>query len=329
LKYPATTGLSIEGLVTSNSFTPEAGTKVRLSALNLNTDVLETKTDSKGRFVFANLDYEDTLRVKIEALKSSGENTGLIRIEDFFASSNSTFTNAELRNTLYSKSKIKENTARERLILREKNKARNKEQGNSIAKLHGTADDVLQVGSDALSYNTVFQYMKGRVSSVDITGDKVLIRGISTNSSNTDPLFLLDGTPIDASAAASLSPTNLATIEVLKGPETSIYGVRGGNGVIAFYSRRNESIKQGVFVFDMKGYQKVVEFYVPSSNASQYKPSDYAVPRTLYWDPQVITNEQGIATVKFPNAFKNENTQLTIEGLTNDGEIIYYNAPAK
>lgn len=329
LKYQPMMGLSIEGLVTNNTFTPESGTKVRLSALSSASDVFETRTDSKGRFVFANLDYEDTLRVKIEALKSSGENTGLIRVEDFIASLNSTFTNAEIRNTVYPKSKIKENSARERLILREKNKAKNKEQGNSIAKLHGTADDVLQVGSDAQSYSTVFQYMKGRVSSVDITGDRVFIRGISTNSSGTDPLFLLDGTPIDANAAATLSPTNIASIEILKGAEASIYGVRSANGVIAFYSRRGESIKRGVFVFDMKGYHKVVEFYVPAYGASKYKPSDYAVPRTLYWAPQVITNAQGVATVKFPNAFKNENTQLTIEGLTNDGEIIYYNAPAK
>ncbi|HEX2934716.1 MAG TPA: TonB-dependent receptor plug domain-containing protein [Bacteroidales bacterium] len=329
LKYLPFQGLSIEGRVTRDFFgAPVAGTKVRLSVLSSYNDVFETKTDSKGHFLFTNLDYEDTLSVKIEAIKNSGGNPGLIKIGDTIVPQ-ITLTNAEIRNVNYAKSKLKENGQRERLILREKYRAQNREQSKSSGRIHERPTNVIEVGPDAVNYTSVFQYMQGKVPGLTITGNSIIIRGINTITGSTDPLFLLDGVPIDPSSAASMPPSDLATIEVLKGPEASAYGSRGGNGVIAFYSRRGEFINRGEIEFDMKGYHKVAEFYVPSAGASQYKPSDYAVPRTLYWAPQVITNGQGIATVRFPNAFKNENTQLTIEGLTSDGEIIYYNAPAK
>lgn len=330
LNYQPFVGLSIEGRVTRDFFdAPVAGTRVRLSILNAYNDAFETKTDSRGRFLFANLDYEDTIDVKIEAIKQGGGKPGLIKIGDTIVPQISTYTNAELRNVLYPEAKIKANGIRERLILREKNRARNRQQSKSSGRMHERPSNVIEVGNDATNYTSVFQYMQGKVSGLTIAGNKVIIRGVNTIMGNTDPLFLLDGVPIDPSSAASMSPADLATIEVLKGPEASAYGSRGGNGVIAFYSRRGEFINRGEIQFSMKGYHKVVEFYVPAYGASQYKPSDYAVPRTLYWAPQVITNKQGIATVKFPNAFKNENTQLTIEGLTDEGEIVYYNALAK
>lgn len=57
---------------------------------------------------------------------------------------------------------------------------------------------------------------------------KAYIRGISTNSSNTDPLFIVDG--IEMPNLNGVQTQNVESVEVLK--DGSMYGVKGGNGVI-------------------------------------------------------------------------------------------------
>jgi TonB-dependent SusC/RagA subfamily outer membrane receptor len=324
-------GLTIEGQITNNFFRiPIQNSKVRLSILSSYNDVYETVTDSKGRFIFPNLDYEDTMDVKIEAFKPTGGKGVMIYLGDTVVPDIATLTNAELRNVIYPKDKIKANSKREREIARKGFKEKNVDQDYQF-KIHETpgSNDIIYVGQDASNYSNILQYMQGRVAGVNITGNKVLIRGISTFYGSTDPLFLLDGVPIDAAGVPSLSPTDIARIEILKGPNASIYGSRGANGVIAFYSRRGEYMKRGVIEFGMKGYHKIVEFYVPSYDSLQYKPQDYKVPRTLYWQPNIVTNTVGTAKVKFKNVFRNEHTVVTIEGITDTGEIIYYRQVAR
>jgi hypothetical protein len=194
-----------------------------------------------------------------------------------------------------------------------------------LSKIHETPGDVIYVGEDASNYSNILQYMQGRVPGVAITGNRVIIRGINTLMGSTDPLFLIDGIPIDVNGVTSINPSDIAIIEVLKGPECAIYGSRGSNGVIAFYSKRGEFMKRGVIDFSMLGYHKTREFYIPAYDSWQYKPADYNIPQTLYWQPTIITNSNGEALIKFKNLIKsNKPKLLTVEGLTESGEIIYY-----
>lgn len=65
---------------------------------------------------------------------------------------------------------------------------------------------------------------------------RVKIQG-GTNSfnMNADPLFILDGQSIMGGYAAvygNVDPNRIKKIKVLKGPDASEYGSRGGNGVV-------------------------------------------------------------------------------------------------
>ena len=55
------------------------------------------------------------------------------------------------------------------------------------------------------------------------------------------PLYLIDGIPVqdpDGTALMNYNSGDIERIELLKNARTAgIYGVRGGNGVIAFYSK--------------------------------------------------------------------------------------------
>jgi TonB-dependent SusC/RagA subfamily outer membrane receptor len=68
------------------------------------------------------------------------------------------------------------------------------------------------------------------------------IRGTSSFSRSTAPLYVIDGSPTEAGpggALSGVSPYEIETIRVLKDPaEIGVYGMRGANGVILITTRR-------------------------------------------------------------------------------------------
>ena len=59
------------------------------------------------------------------------------------------------------------------------------------------------------------------------------LRGVSSISGNTEPLFIIDGVPVDEDNFRSLNPNDIASLSVLKDAgATAIYGNRGANCVI-------------------------------------------------------------------------------------------------
>ncbi|MBU8883522.1 SusC/RagA family TonB-linked outer membrane protein [Kaistella sp. DKR-2] len=88
---------------------------------------------------------------------------------------------------------------------------------------------------------------------------RVLIRGISSLSGNTQPLYIVDGVPVltgdaagiatTSNALAMINPADIESIEVLKdGVTTSLYGSRGAAGVIVIKTKSGK--KGGKFSFN-------------------------------------------------------------------------------
>jgi len=85
--------------------------------------------------------------------------------------------------------------------------------------------------TDAQTYTSMYDYLRGRVPGVTVTSDnRIIIRGISTNSNATDPLILVDGVPV--SDISNLNPADVKSVDVIKDGSSAIYGVQGANGVI-------------------------------------------------------------------------------------------------
>lgn len=89
--------------------------------------------------------------------------------------------------------------------------------------------------------------LQGRAAGVlvDLNPDgsvSVRIRGAASFYAGTEPLYVVDGTPFTPGPGGTLrgiNPHDIESIEVLKyPPETSLYGVRGANGVIVVTTRR-------------------------------------------------------------------------------------------
>ena len=81
-----------------------------------------------------------------------------------------------------------------------------------------------------------------QVSRTSSGGVTIRIHGTSSFYGNNEPLYVIDGTPIEAAAGGALNsvnPYDIESIRVLKDPaETGIYGIRGANGVIVITTKR-------------------------------------------------------------------------------------------
>lgn len=80
------------------------------------------------------------------------------------------------------------------------------------------------------SYTNIYDMIRGKVPGVQVTGNKIIIRGVSSINLSSDPLLVVDG--IVVNSIDNISPRQVKSITVLKGANSAIYGSRGANGVI-------------------------------------------------------------------------------------------------
>ncbi|ARN78765.1 SusC/RagA family TonB-linked outer membrane protein [Nonlabens spongiae] len=95
------------------------------------------------------------------------------------------------------------------------------------------------------------QLLAGKAAGVQVTaatgspgeGPRIRVRAGSTLSASQDPLYVVDGIPLDAANANlnSINPADIADITILKDASaTAIYGNRGSNGVILITTKKGK-----------------------------------------------------------------------------------------
>jgi TonB-dependent SusC/RagA subfamily outer membrane receptor len=99
-------------------------------------------------------------------------------------------------------------------------------------------------GQVADNYRDLGEYLRG-ISGVQVSktgsGYSILVRGTVSNAGSTEPLFVVDKTPVGGydQAAAVVDPNNIRRVEVLKDvASTTAYGMRGANGVIIIHMNK-------------------------------------------------------------------------------------------
>ena len=103
------------------------------------------------------------------------------------------------------------------------------------------AQEKVRDPKEKTQYNTVFDLLRaepGVIIKGDGTGGQmpnIYIRGIATNTDQTQPLFVVDGIITDN--VTYLRPEEIYSVEVLKDGTASIYGMQGQNGVIIFRTK--------------------------------------------------------------------------------------------
>jgi TonB-dependent starch-binding outer membrane protein SusC len=126
---------------------------------------------------------------------------------------------------------------------------------------------IAKVGGDKVAnipFSSVDQALQGKAAGLQSSGfsgqpganQQVRIRGIGSYSAGTNPLYVVDGIQINSgdlqnvtilsstNVLAGLNPDDIESISVLKdAAATSIYGARGGNGVIVITTKKGRAGK--------------------------------------------------------------------------------------
>ncbi|HTI08240.1 MAG TPA: TonB-dependent receptor [Puia sp.] len=133
--------------------------------------------------------------------------------------------------------------------------------------------------SDLLSQpiTNALEGLQGRVAGVDIALNSgapgglasVIIRGIGSINSSTDPLYVVDGVAMQN--IQFLNPYDIQNVEVLKDASaTSIYGARGSNGVILVTTKRGGNTKGTTVSYDASISAGRLAREIPVLNSTQW-----------------------------------------------------------
>jgi TonB-linked SusC/RagA family outer membrane protein len=181
---------------------------------------------------------------------------------------------------------------------------------------------------------SVLQRLDGRVSGVTVNAggspgsrSTVRIRGISSFGNN-EPLYIVDGTPVQDSFMNFLSPNDIESIQVLKDASAaSIYGSRANNGVIIIETKKGQegapqvsvNIRTGIstpvngydqFLFtDALEYHQIVK--------AVHENAGLPVPTNTYGN----ANNPSIPNYIWPNDGRNQTNSLAPFGLTEDDYV--------
>ena len=145
----------------------------------------------------------------------------------------------------------------------------------------------LKVNTETKGFATNAQdILVGKIAGVTVTteggspsgGAVIRIRGGSSLSASNDPLFIIDGVPIDNSGIAgsgnilnTINPNDIDTFTVLKDASaTAIYGSRASNGVILITTKRGSSGKIRV-TYDASMSASVPKNHIEVLNGDEFR----------------------------------------------------------
>ncbi len=192
----------------------------------------------------------------------------------------------------------------------------------------GTAQQTVEGAAIAQTQRSNFvNALQGRVAGVEVTStsgvpgasSSITIRGISSISSSNQPLFIIDGLPMDnktlntnvlasdapgsttafnnrgidfTNRAADLNPEDIESLVVLKGPEASaLYGIDAANGAIVITTKRGRvggglEYSNSFAMATPRGRPELQRVYGPSAVGTTtflYSGAPYA-PGTRFYD---------------------------------------------
>ncbi len=366
LEHQQKAGLELHGVATNAS----SGQPLKNGDITLILEkdgemaVLTQKTNEQGIFSFSGLLFNDTANVYVQAKNNRGrQNTQINLLQETNASVPDTHVsplNADINvpeeldkqkyyqqlevNTYKRKAGILPVTAKE-----PEEPAFN----DGHFRIYDMPDQVIEIPEKEASFSNIIDYMVGKVPGLDVNGNSVTLRGTTSLSGSSAPLFLVDGIPLNSNRLVdmpeeveqnveekfkegssgsiqkvkSIPIGDIEKVEILKSPQNlAFFGVEGANGVIAIYTKRGKSEKtdvaKGVLEQKIAGYSSYRKFYSPdySPEAGEHEAPDYRT--TLYWEPDLLLNNAP-ENISFYTSDQPGKYKVIVEGISESGRICY------
>ena len=343
-------GLTLSGMVyrgTSRQPAPAIPLTVMINRQDSTQDLYSLSSDEKGRFFITNANVIDTATVFVQAVKAKGGRNFTITVDKLFTPQirvvrpplvPADIAYNELAEFLKRQS---EYAAIEAQIRRNRDvqllqtvvvKGKREDPYAAQRGMFANADVSLKVDDlNSAGAISVFDIIRSRVAGVQVTGSgfdaTVQIRGASNFGGAIEPVFMINGMQVGKDAVASISPRDVAYIDVIKGAGAAMLGSSGAGGGINIITRRggedgsyvNDKVP-GVRVEKVVGFVSKRNFYAPrydKPTPEERTRPDYRA--TLLWAPRLKTDATGKATVSFYTSDAKTALQLVLEGATASG----------
>ena len=317
--------------------------QITFSIFGNNPEFILVNTGENGKFCFDDLRFKDTVDVLIQTANKRGNNRDMNlnldsadwpKIHPEFNMIHITsivehyITESKERDQIamaYGLSKF--DRVLDEVII-EGQRAKTK---TEPYKLYGEADVSLNLEEMSTDgFFSLIDLLQGRVAGVQVIGSganaRVVIRGGGGgffSGENADPLFLLDGMPVDMDFIQNINIHDVENIDVLKtAATTSMYGTRGANGVIAVYTKRGEYIQEtakGIINMKYPGYYVPREFYSPDYDVPK---DEHAIPdhrAVIHWEPVITTDASGKAKISFYHSDLKTKARIYVQGISVNG----------
>jgi len=343
LPYEIEKGITISGKVTTNSGNPIANTNVKLLSSRKTLFTTDTLTNKDGRFRFDELSFADSVSFILQAKnKNESRNVKIVLDKEFSPGfktdpSQQGVVDADMTNYLantkerYKDSYVRYNRNQEIMLKEVEIKGEKKKEAGLERSANmngaGNADNVITSEMLATSLD-LFDYLGKNVGGMGmVNGEIILTRNRNTSIAGETPAvqFYVDGMTVDQEYVQSLPVEDVEVVEVLKNAAlTTIYGSGGYGGIVLVTTKRGSKDRQsktpGILSLVAKGYERTKEFYSPQyTTSTPNSPKD--LRSTIYWNPNIITNKEGKATLDYFNADGVGDYKVIVEGINADGKI--------
>jgi hypothetical protein len=136
------------------------------------------------------------------------------------------------------------------------------------------------------------------------------------------PVYVLDGSVVDLDLIRKIPAGAFDKIEILK--HGAVYGNPEG-GAVCFFTKYGAfhpmPDSRGEKVFNVIGYSVIRKFYSPNYEIPIPQEIKDDFRNTLYWNPILVTDTTGVASVTFYNSDQTGDVDIVVEGVTADGKL--------
>jgi TonB-linked SusC/RagA family outer membrane protein len=210
------------------------------------------------------------------------------------------------------------------------------------------------------SFSNVTQALAGELPGVNITQAQgapgqspiIRIRGISSITAGTNPLYVVDGLPMENFNLNNINPQDIESVEVLKDASSAaIYGSRGANGVVLITTKLGKPGKTTISAgyeygsqevtrkIDLMDAQQFVQYYVDAHNngwvasgpgrsasdPNSVRGTQYRIPEDFITNPQQFGKGTDWQDVMYRTA-PSHNMQLSVAGGTDKTQFLFSGA---
>lgn len=338
--------LEINGKATTLGGKPLANGTISLIAMN--GSFTSTNTSDKGSFRFSGLDYTDSTRFILQAVNAKGKNYTKLtydqpatgpRVHPAVAMQKDSFQmSAYLENTLKRQNDdIKYGNMKGRLLkevtIKDK-KPENEYKENLVSSKF--ADQVIKP-EDMAKGGNLSERIQGVLRGANIVTQGLAEKYVVFHGSDKPAMVIVDGAVTNGDLDEILAD-DIESIEVLRfggsqgaysgfGAPFSLVYSRGYDGVIVINSKRAKGVQWkditsiGILPISPRGFYKAREFYSPKYDVASTSNNRADFRTTIYWQPELITNNDGKASFSFYNADSPGTYRVVIEGIDKQGNI--------